>query len=148
MASPLTFHRKQDEFIADLEVLFNVAEADGRKTIQNSGIKDWGEEQHYLQNQLSREQFGCPWSWDFRQKKRDDRKLRAVEKSTSTFFRTGTAPTCHAGASVCRQDVDPCAPLSLKSPPCLLHAVHAYKKRGHRVNIIRKGFILHKNNSK
>ena len=60
-ASPPTFRRKQDQFIADLEMPFNVAKADGRKSIQNSGAKDWEKEWH-LQNQLSREQVGCPGS--------------------------------------------------------------------------------------
>ena len=33
MASLPTFHRKQDQFIADLEVPFSVAKADGGKII-------------------------------------------------------------------------------------------------------------------
>ena len=44
MASRPTFQRKQDQSIADLEVSFNVAKADGGKIIQNSGTKDWEEE--------------------------------------------------------------------------------------------------------
>ena len=44
MTSPPTFQRKQDQFIADLEVPFNVAKANGGKIIQNSGIKVLEEE--------------------------------------------------------------------------------------------------------
>ena len=52
--------RLQDQFIADLEVPFNVAKADGKKIIQNWRIKDWEQEWHYLQNQLSRSRWAVP----------------------------------------------------------------------------------------
>ena len=68
-----------------------MAKADGKKIIQNSGIKDWKEEWHYLQNQLSKEQVGCPGSWDFRQKKRDDRKLKDVERSKASSSKSEEA---------------------------------------------------------
>ena len=70
-----TFQRKLDQFLADREVPFIAAKAGGRKTIQNSGIRDLEEEWHYLQNRLSREQVDCPGSWDLCQKKGNDRKL-------------------------------------------------------------------------
>ena len=68
----------------------NVAMADGWKIIQNSGIKDWEEEELPAEAavQVTDGLFrvlGLP-----PEKKRDDRKLKNVERSISTSFRRRT----------------------------------------------------------
>ena len=61
---------------------FNIARADFANILKmDSGITDWKEDVAHLENQLKREQIGCCDSLDFKQKKKDNRKLSDKLKS-------------------------------------------------------------------
>ena len=59
-----------------LENPFDIRRLDAEDRVQHSGMLDWREEVEYLRNQMAREQVDCPGSWDTRQRKRDDRRLK------------------------------------------------------------------------
>ena len=65
----ISFLAKQEQVRLGLNLL-DIMKLETESTIQRSGIMDWREEVEYLRNQMTREQIGCPGSWDTQQKKR------------------------------------------------------------------------------
>jgi hypothetical protein len=78
-AARVTFKSKEVTFVTMLDNPFNIAKMDAEETIRKSGIVDHVEEVTHLRNQLSPAQIGCAGSWDDRQKKRDNRKIKERE---------------------------------------------------------------------
>ena len=76
-ANKLSFLKKQGLFENEiLEMPFNILIQNYEEVLQHhSGIKDWKEDLQHLHNQLQREQVGVCARKDFKQKKRDDRKV-------------------------------------------------------------------------
>jgi hypothetical protein len=70
------FQQKEKQFSELLEMPYDITKIDAINIIQQSGIMEWKEEVTYLQGQLQKDQVGCPGSWDSRQKKRDERRLK------------------------------------------------------------------------
>ena len=79
-----TFQAKLKDLKEDLEMPLNITKQKATDIIHSSGIKDWKEEVMHLNNQLSKEQVGCPGPMDFRQKKRDDRLLKTMSDSAKS----------------------------------------------------------------
>ena len=77
-SSTKKFMRRKEEFEKLLKTPFNISKIGAEEVIRNSGIKDWKEENEYLQNQLSEEQLGCPGSVDNKQRNRDNRLITEV----------------------------------------------------------------------
>ena len=70
------FKRKEEKFEREvLDMPFSILVRDYESILKDSGIKDWKEDLVHLHNQLQREQVGSCAAKDFRQKKRDDRKV-------------------------------------------------------------------------
>ena len=79
----IIFQQKEKQMLMDLDMPFNISRKDAENIIKSAGILDWREEAAYLQGQLKKDQVGCVSSWDTRQQKRDERRLKE-ELSTST----------------------------------------------------------------
>ena len=79
-ATKASFLKKVESFESEvLDMPFNLARQDFEMILKNdSGITDWKEDLQHLQNQLQRDQVGTCDRLDFKQKKRDNRKV--VEK--------------------------------------------------------------------
>ena len=72
-----TTHReKVVQLTADLDWPLDIRKTDSEDKVQKSGILDWREEVDYLRSQMTREQAGCLGTFDTRQKKRDERRLK------------------------------------------------------------------------
>ena len=67
---------KQQKFILDLDLPFDIRKVDADNIIQDSDNIYWREEVEYLGEKMTREQAGSVGSHDMRQKKRDDRVLK------------------------------------------------------------------------
>ena len=79
-ATKASFLKKVESFESEvLDMPFNLARQDFEMILKNdSGITDWVEDLQHLQNQLQRDQVGTCDRLDFKQKKRDNKKV--VEK--------------------------------------------------------------------
>ena len=75
-AAGKSFLAKQQALIMQLDMPFDIRSRDCEAVMEKSGVKEWKEDVLYLRGQLTKEQPGCPGSWDTRQQKRDERKLR------------------------------------------------------------------------
>ena len=69
-AMSISFLEKQEQLRLDLNLLQDIMKLEAENIIQRSGIVGLREEVEYLKNQMTREQIGCPVSWDTQQKKR------------------------------------------------------------------------------
>ena len=83
-SSKPTFQTKLKIFKEDLEMPLNISKQKANEIIHSSGIKDWQEEVMHLNNQLSKEQLGCPGPMDFKQKKRDNRLQKTMADSAKS----------------------------------------------------------------
>ena len=79
-----SFLDKQQKFILDLDLPFDIRKVDADTIIQDSDTIYWREEVEYLGNQMTREQAGSVGSHDMRQKKRDDRVLKGEINKENT----------------------------------------------------------------
>ena len=70
----ISFLEKQEELRLDLNLPLDIMKLEADNIAQHSGLE--GEEE-YLRNQMTREQIGCPGSWDAQQKKMEERRIRA-----------------------------------------------------------------------
>ena len=75
-AASRTFLEKQVKLGLELELPFDIRKKDAELVFERSGNIDWREDVDYLRSQMTKEQPGCPGSWDNRQKQRDERKLK------------------------------------------------------------------------
>ena len=79
-----SFVVKQQNFISDLELPFDIRKVDAETTIQQSGTIYWREEVMYLKNQMTKEQPRSVGGFDTRQKKRDLRVLKEESRKVSS----------------------------------------------------------------
>ena len=70
------FKNKEDTLKEKLDLPFNISKKDCEKILMKSGIIDWTEDLAHLKNQLQKEQPGCCHSFDLRQEKKDERRIR------------------------------------------------------------------------
>ena len=92
------FKKKEEKFEKEvLDMPFSILVRDYESILKDSGIKDWKEDLMHLHNQLQREQVGSCAEKDFRQKKRDDRKVyeRLLEEAKNRDrSATPAQPSC------------------------------------------------------
>ena len=76
-ASKEGFLKKQAKFVDEvLDMPFSILGRGYQEVLKDSGIKDWKEDLQHLHNQLEKEQIGTCDSQDFKQKKKDNRKIK------------------------------------------------------------------------
>ena len=79
-AAGRAFMEKQVRLGLELELPFDIRKKEAGLVLERSGNIDWREDVEYLRSQMTKEQPGCPGSWDSRQKKKDERKLREKQR--------------------------------------------------------------------
>ena len=76
-ATKPAFLKKQAKFVDEvLDMPFSILGRAYQEVLKDSGIKDWKEDLQHLHNQLEKEQIGACDSQDFKQKKKDNRKVK------------------------------------------------------------------------
>ena len=66
----ISFFEKQEQLCLDLNLPQDIMKLETENIIQCSEVVNVREEVEYLKSQMTREQIGCPASWDTEQKKR------------------------------------------------------------------------------
>ena len=85
------FLGKQEQLRLDLDLPLDIRKLECENIIQHPGIMGWREEVEYLRNRMTREQIGCPGACDTRQKKRDERRMKA-ENAKEVEVKNGEEP--------------------------------------------------------
>ena len=83
-ASKSSFMKKEENFVINvLDMPFKILCRDYENNMSTAGITAWKEDLQHLNNQLERDQVGTCSGYDVRQKKKDDRKMKEMQRTCS-----------------------------------------------------------------
>ena len=83
-ASKSSFMKKEENFVMNvLDMPFKILCRDYENNMSTAGITAWKEDLQHLNNQLERDQVGTCSGYDVRQKKKDNRKLKEMMRTSS-----------------------------------------------------------------
>ena len=97
-----------------MDLPFNIAKQNYEKILMKSGIIDWTEDLAHLKNQLKKEQPGCCHSFDLRQEKKDERRMR--EKSAKEERERKERERNVAVSSTSEMETEEIEPLDISIP--------------------------------